>query len=132
MKLPETGLRGRMRSLLVVGRQKHYKSGLRAVTLAAMRSQLYSVFLSALEVLVSCGIPSSYPFRCLAGPADASTLPIDGAARRQGRGPHARRRRKYEAAASESYKGSSYFYHRAATGEDKVSDRAKTIHTLPW
>jgi len=126
-ELPDELVRGPVRERLVDGANKHYKSGLRR-SLIAMRSQRYFRLLDALEGLVSAEPAVTTPG------GEPVELTIDSAYRR------VRKAAKRAADAAEQdrdealhriRKGAKRLrYTAAATGEDKVSGRAKTIQTL--
>jgi CHAD domain-containing protein len=126
-ELPEELVRGPVRERLVDGAKKQYKSGLRR-SLIAMRSQRYFRLLDALEGLVAAEPPPMAPG------GEPVELTIDSAYRR------VRKAAKRAAAAVEEdrdealhriRKGAKRLrYTAAATGEGKVSARAKTIQTL--
>jgi CHAD domain-containing protein len=126
-ELPEELVRGPVRERLVDGAKKHYKSGWRR-SLIAMRSQRYFRLLDALEGLVAAEPPPTPPGE------EPVELTIDSAYRR------VRKAAKRAAQAAEEdrdealhriRKGAKRLrYTAAATGADKVSDRAKTIQTL--
>jgi CHAD domain-containing protein len=126
-ELPEELVRGPVRDRLVEGAKKHYKSGLRR-SLIAMRSQRYFRLLDALEGLVAAEPPPTQPGE------ERAQLTIDSAYRR------VRKAAKAAAQAADTdrdealhriRKGAKRLrYTAAATGDDKVSDRAKTIQTL--
>jgi CHAD domain-containing protein len=126
-ELPMVLVRGPVRQRLVDGANKHYESGLRR-SLIAMRSQRYFRLLDALEGLVAAEPPPQQPGEELA------QLTIGSAYKRL---------RKAAKAAAEAAdadrdealhrirKGAKRLrYTAAATGDDKVSERAKTIQTL--
>jgi CHAD domain-containing protein len=123
--LPVELVRGPVYERLVDGAQRNYQAGLRR-SLAAMRSTRYFRLLDALEGLVSAQAPA---------PPGEETKPvsIDSAYKR------VRKAAKNAANATEERdealhrirKGAKRLrYVAAATGEAKVSDRAKTIQTL--
>ncbi|HTI76652.1 MAG TPA: CYTH and CHAD domain-containing protein [Mycobacterium sp.] len=126
-ELPDELVRGPVRERLVDGANKHYKSGLRR-SLIAMRSQRYFRLLDALEGLVAAEPAATTPG------GEPVELTIDSAYRR------VRKAAKRAADAAEQdrdealhriRKGAKRLrYTAAATGEGKVSDRAKTIQTL--
>ena len=126
-ELPEELVRGPVRERLVDGAKKQYRSGLRR-SLIAMRSQRYFRLLDALEGLVAAEPPPTAPG------GEPVELTIDSAYRR------VRKAAKRAAAAAEEdrdealhriRKGAKRLrYTAAATGEGKVSARAKTIQTL--
>jgi CHAD domain-containing protein len=119
-------IRGPVYQRLVEGAQRSYQSGLRR-SLNAMRSTRYFRLLDALEELVATQPPETAPGE---EPAQVS---LDSAYKR------VRKAAKNAAAATEDRdealhrirKGAKKLrYIAAATGEPKVSDRAKTIQTL--
>jgi CHAD domain-containing protein len=126
-ELPDELVRGPVRERLVDGANKHYKAGLRR-SLIAMRSQRYFRLLDALEGLVAAEPAVTTPG------GEPVELTIDSAYRR------VRKAAKRAADAAEQdrdealhriRKGAKRLrYTAAATGEDKVSGRAKTIQTL--
>ena len=126
-ELPEELVRGPVRERLVEGAKKHYKSGLRR-SLTAMRSQRYFRLLDALEGLVAAEPPPTPPGE------EPAQLTIDSAYRAGAQGGQGRgtgRRRETDEALHRIRKGAKRLrYTAAATGEGKVSDRAKTIQTL--
>jgi CHAD domain-containing protein len=126
-ELPKELERGPVRERLVDGAKKHYKSGWRR-SLTAMRSQRYFRLLDALEGLVAAEQPPAEPG------AEPIELTIDSAYRK------IRKAAKTAADAAEAEKDDALHrirkgakrlrYTAAATGEGKVSERAKTIQTL--
>jgi CHAD domain-containing protein len=126
-ELPDELVRGPVRERLVDGAKKHYKSGWRR-SLTAMRSQRYFRLLDALEGLVAAEPPPTQPG------VEPVQLTIDSAYRR------VRKAAKRAAQAADEdrdealhriRKGAKRLrYTAAATGEGRVSDRAKTIQTL--
>ena len=126
-ELPGELVRGPVRERLVDGAKKRYKSGLRR-SLTAMRSQRYFRLLDALE-----GLVAAEPTPTQAG-EELAQLTIDSAYRRV----HKAAKRAAQAAEEDRdealhriRKGAKRLrYTAAATGESKVSDRAKTIQTL--
>jgi CHAD domain-containing protein len=126
-ELPPELVRGPVRDRLVEGAKKHYKSGLRR-SLVAMRSQRYFWLLDALESLVATQ----------AAPTQPGVVPvpltIDSAYKRVRKAAKA----ATEAADTEKdealhriRKGAKRLrYTAAATGDSRVSERAKTIQTL--
>ena len=124
--LPDDLIRGPVYERLVEGAQRSYQSGLRG-SLIAMRSPRYFRLLDALEGLVAAQPPEAAPgeepkpvsldsayrkVRKAAKKADEATEDRDEALHRIRKGA---KRLRYVA---------------AATGEPKVSDRAKIIQTL--
>ncbi len=126
-ELPDELVRGPVRERLVDGAKRHYSSGLRR-SLIAMRSQRYFRLLDALEALVAAEPPPTVPGE------EPAQVTIDSAYKR------VRKAAKRAAAAADAdrdealhriRKGAKRLrYTAAATGEGKVSDRAKTIQTL--
>jgi CHAD domain-containing protein len=126
-ELPAELVRGPIRERLVDGAKNHYASGLRR-SLIAMRSQRYFRLLDALEGLVATEPPAAPPGE------EPAQLTIDAAYKR------IRKAAKAAAEAADAdrdealhriRKGAKRLrYTSAATGADKVSDRAKTIQTL--
>ena len=126
-ELPKELVRGPVRERLVDGVKKHYKSGLRR-SLIAMRSERYFRLLDALEGLVATEPPTTQPGE------EPAQVTIDAAYRR------VRKAAKAAAQAADAdrdealhriRKGAKRLrYTAAATGDSKVSDRAKTIQTL--
>jgi len=120
-------VRGPVRERLIEGAKKHYKSGLRR-SLVAMRSQRYFRLLDALEGLVATQAVPTQPG------VEPAPLTIDSAYKR------VRKAAKAAAAAAETEKDEALHrirkgakrlrYTAAATGDSRVSERAKTIQTL--
>jgi CHAD domain-containing protein len=124
--LPDDLIRGPVYQRLVDGAQRNYQSGLRR-SLSAMRSPRYFRLLDALEGLVAAQPPEAAPGE------EPKPVNIDSAYKR------VRKAAKNAAEATEDRdealhrirKGAKRLrYVAAATGEPKVSDRAKTIQTL--
>jgi CHAD domain-containing protein len=129
-ELPEELVRGPVRERLVEGAKKHYKSGLRR-SLIAMRSERYFRLLDALEALVVTKAQPPEPGQ------EPAQLTIDSAYRRVRKAAKAAAEARdatdteKDEALHRIRKGAKRLrYTAAATGEDKVSDRAKTIQTL--
>ena len=126
-ELPKELVRGPVRERLVDGANKHYKSGLRR-SLIAMRSERYFRLLDALE-----GLVAAQPSPAQTG-EEPAVLTIDSAYRK------VRKAAKAAAEAADPEKDEALHrirkgakrlrYTAAATGDSKVSDRAKTIQTL--
>src|SRR5215208_2128903 len=126
-ELPAELVRGPVRERLVDGAKKHYKSGLRR-SLIAMRSERYFRLLDALDGLVAAEPPPTLPGE------EPAPVTIDAAYKR------VRKAAKAAAQAADTdrdealhriRKGAKRLrYTAAATGDSKVSDRAKTIQTL--
>ncbi|SBS77919.1 conserved hypothetical protein [uncultured Mycobacterium sp.] len=124
--LPDELIRGPVYERLVDGAKRNYQSGLRR-SLTAMRSTRYFRLLDALEELVAAQPPEAAPGE------EPKPVSIDSAYKK------VRKAAKLAAAATEHQdealhrirKGAKRLrYVAAATGEPKVSDRAKTIQTL--
>ncbi|WP_396931504.1 CHAD domain-containing protein [Mycolicibacterium sp.] len=124
--LPGDLVRGPVYERLVAGAKRSYQAGLRR-SLAAMRSTRYFRLLDALEGLVAAQPPAAAPGE------EPKPVSIDSAYKR------VRKAAKNAAEATEHRdealhrirKGAKRLrYVAAATGEPKVSDRAKTIQTL--
>jgi CHAD domain-containing protein len=126
-ELPEDLVRGPVRERLVEGAKRQYQSGLRR-SLIAMRSQRYFRLLDALETLATIEAPPAPPGK------EPKPVTIDSAYKRV---------RKAARAASEApedhrdealhvirKRAKRLRYTASATGDAKVSDRAKTIQTL--
>jgi CHAD domain-containing protein len=127
-ELPKELVRGPVRERLVDGAKKHYKSGLRR-SLIAMRSERYLRLLDALEGLVAAEPPPTQPGE------DRAQVTIDSAYRRvrkaAKRAAQAAKDENRDEALHRIRKGAKRLrYTAAATGDSKVSDRAKTIQTL--
>ncbi|HEX7430190.1 MAG TPA: CYTH and CHAD domain-containing protein [Mycobacterium sp.] len=126
-EVPDDLIRGPIRERLVEGAKRQYKSGLRR-SLIAMRSERYFRLLDALDGLVAAEPPST------AAGEEPAPVTIDSAYRR------VRKAAKNAADAADEdrdealhriRKGAKRLrYTAAATGADKVSDRAKTIQSL--
>jgi CHAD domain-containing protein len=124
--LPDDLIRGPVYERLVEGAKRSYQAGLRR-SLAAMRSARYFRLLDALEGLVAAQAPEVTPGE------EPKPVSIDSAYKR------VQKAAKNAAEATEDRdealhrirKGAKRLrYVAAATGEPKVSDRAKTIQTL--
>jgi len=126
-ELPAELARGPVRERLIEGAKKHYKSGLRR-SLVAMRSQRYFRLLDALEGLVATQAVPTQPG------VEPAPLTIDSAYKR------VRKAAKAAAEAADTEKDEALHrirkgakrlrYTAAATGDSRVSERAKTIQTL--
>jgi CHAD domain-containing protein len=125
--LPEDLIRGPIRERLVDGAKRRYQSGLRR-SLIAMRSERYFRLLDALDGLVAAEPATA------AGGDEPVTVSIDSAykrvrkaAKRAADAPGDDR----DEALHRIRKGAKRLrYTAAATGADKVSDRAKSIQSL--
>jgi len=125
--LDEDLVRGPVRERLVEGAKRHYQSGLRR-SLIAMRSQRYFRLLDALEGLAAVEAPPAPPGE------EPKPVTIDSAYKR------VRRAARTASEAPEDHRDEALHvirkrakrlrYTAAATGDAKVSDRAKTIQTL--
>ena len=126
-QLPKDLVRGQVRERLVQGAKRRYKAGLRR-SVAAMRSERYFRLLDALEAVVAAEPAPAEPGE------EHKPVTIDSAYKRVRKAA----KRAAEAAQEERdealhriRKGAKRLrYTAAATGADKVSDRAKTIQTL--
>jgi CHAD domain-containing protein len=126
-ELPEELVRGPVRERLVDGAKRRYSSGLRR-SLIAMRTTRYFRLLDALDGLVATEPPPVQPGE------EPTHVTIDSAYKRVRKAA----KRAKEAPAQDRdealhriRKGAKRLrYTAAATGADKVSDRAKTIQTL--
>ncbi|MGY4708915.1 CYTH and CHAD domain-containing protein [Mycolicibacterium sp. CBM1] len=123
--LPAELVRGPVWERLVEGARRRYQAGLRR-SLQAMRSPRYFRLLDGLEALVAAQPPESV--------AAQAPVNIDSAYRRVRKAAKAASRAPLEdkdEALHRIRKGAKRLrYVAAATGEPKVSDRAKTIQTL--
>jgi CHAD domain-containing protein len=127
-ELPDELIRGPVRERLVDGAQRRYASGLRR-SLIAMRSQRYFRLLDALDGLVAAQPAATGP-----GEEERAPVTIDSAYKR------VRKAARTAAQATDTDKDEALHrirkgakrlrYTAAATGADKVSDRAKAIQTL--
>ena len=127
-ELPEELIRGPVRERLVEGAKRRYAAGLRR-SLIAMRSQRYFRLLDALEGLVAAEPPPPQP-----GDEELGAATIDSAYKR------VRKAARAAAEATDADKDEALHrirkgakrlrYTAAATGADKISDRAKTIQSL--
>ena len=125
--LPPELVRGPVRKRLVDGANRRYRAGLRR-SLTAMRSPRYFRLLDALEALVAAEPPEPAPGE------ENAPVSIDSAYKR------VRKAAKAAEQAVEEHKDEALHrirkgakrlrYVAAATGEPKVSDRAKVIQTL--
>ncbi|BBY60401.1 CYTH and CHAD domain-containing protein [Mycolicibacterium sarraceniae] len=125
-ELPDELIRGPVYERLVAGAERSYQAGLRR-SLSAMRSPRYFRLLDALEGLVATQRPEAAPGE------EPKPVSLDSAYKK------VRKAAKNAAEATEDRdealhrirKGAKRLrYVAAATGEPKVSDRAKTIQTL--
>lgn len=126
-ELPEDLVRGPIRKRLVDGAKRRYRSGLRRA-LIAMRSERYFRLLDALDGLVAAEPAAT------AGQNESPTASLDSAYKRVRKAA----KRAADAAGEDRdealhriRKGAKRLrYTAAATGADKVSERAKTVQTL--
>jgi CHAD domain-containing protein len=120
-------VRGPVRERLVDGAKRRYQSGLRR-SIVAMRSPRYFRLLDALDGLVAAAQPQPQPGEERAPVTiDAAYKRIRKAAKAAAQAETAHR----DEALHRIRKGAKRLrYVAAATGEPKVSDRAKTIQTL--
>lgn len=125
--LPPELVRGPVRERLVDGAKRRYQAGLRR-SLTAMRSQRYFRLLDALEGLVLAQPPEPAPGE------EHARVTIDSAYKRVRKAAksasHAAEQERDEALHRIRKGAKRLRYVAAATGESKVSDRAKTIQTL--
>ncbi|GAY15711.1 CYTH and CHAD domain-containing protein [Mycobacterium sp. shizuoka-1] len=124
--LPAELVRGPVYERLVEGAQRSYQAGLRR-SLAAMRSARYFRLLDALEGLVAAQPPEAAPGE------EPKPVSIDSAYKRVAKAAKnaAEATEDRDEALHRIRKGAKRLrYVAAATGEPKVSDRAKTIQTL--
>ncbi|CDO33315.1 CYTH and CHAD domain-containing protein [Mycolicibacterium porcinum] len=131
-EMPAELIRGPVRQRLVEGANRRYAAGWRR-SLLAMRSQRYFRLLDALEELVNAEQPES-------ADASESSVSIDAAYKRVRKAAKTAAAADSDAEASAEEKDEALHrirkgakrlrYTAAATGADKVSDRAKTIQTL--
>lgn len=128
-ELPAELIRGPVRERLVDGAKRRYASGLRR-SLIAMRSERYFRLLDALEGLVAAEPAPTAP-----GEEERGPVTIDSAYRRVRKAAKAAAEAGADDDKDEALhrirKGAKRLrYTAAATGKDKVSDRAKTIQSL--
>ncbi|KAA0100236.1 CYTH and CHAD domain-containing protein [Mycolicibacterium sp. P1-5] len=124
--LPADLVRGPVYTRLVEGAKRSYQAGLRR-SLAAMRSTRYFRLLDALEGLVAAQPPAAAPGE------EAKPVNINSAYKRVNKAAKnaAQATEDRDEALHRIRKGAKRLrYVAAATGEPKVSDRAKTIQTL--
>jgi CHAD domain-containing protein len=125
-ELPKDLVRGPIRKRLVDGARRRYQSGLRR-SLLAMRSARYFRLLDALEGLVAAEPPPP-------SGEEPATVTIDSAYKRvrkaANRAADAVEEERDEALHRIRKGAKRLRYTAAATGADKVSDRAKTIQSL--
>jgi CHAD domain-containing protein len=127
-ELPEELVRGRVRERLVDGAKSRYTSGLRR-SLMAMRTKRYFRLLDALDALVAAEPPPTAPGEEPRGPVtiDSAYKKVRKAARAAAEAPEDHRD---EALHVIRKRAKRLRYTASATGDAKVSDRAKTIQTL--
>ncbi|TGD90802.1 CYTH and CHAD domain-containing protein [Mycolicibacterium sp. CH28] len=125
--LPPELVRGPVRDRLVDGARRRYQAGLRRST-QAMRSPRYFRLLDALDALVAAQAPET------AAGEEPAQVGIDAAYKRVRKAAKAAAQagdEHHDEALHRIRKGAKRLrYVAAATGEPKVSDRAKTIQTL--
>jgi CHAD domain-containing protein len=124
--MPEDLVRGPIRKRLVDGAKRRYQSGLRR-SLIAMRSERYFRLLDALEGLVAAEPTAT------SSDGKPATATIDSAYKRVRKAAKnaARADDDHDEALHRIRKGAKRLrYTAAATGADKVSDRAKDIQSL--
>jgi CHAD domain-containing protein len=127
-ELPEELVRGPVRERLVDGAKSRYSSGLRR-SLMAMRTKRYFRLLDALDGLVAAEPPPTAPGEEPRGPVtiDSAYKKVRKAARAAAEAPEDHRD---EALHVIRKRAKRLRYTASATGDAKVSDRAKTIQTL--
>jgi CHAD domain-containing protein len=126
-ELPKDLVRGRVRERLVDGAKRRYKVGLRR-SLAAMRSQRYFRLLDALDWVVAAEpSPTESGEEHPPVTIDTAYKKVRKAAKEAADTPDEHRD---EALHRIRKRAKRLRYTAAATGEDKVSSRAKTIQSL--
>lgn len=128
-ELPAELIRGPVRERLVDGAKKRYSAGHRR-SLIAMRSDRYFRLLDALEALVATPPPPPAP-----GDEEPTALTIDAAYKKVRKAAKAADTAESEAERDEALhrirkRAKRLRYTASATGDDKVSDRAKAIQSL--
>ncbi len=124
--LPDDLVRGPIRKRLVDGAKRRYKSGLRR-SLIAMRSERYFRLLDALDGLVAAEPPSTPGEEPVPVTIDSAYKRVRKAAKNAADATDEDR----DEALHRIRKGAKRLrYTAAATGADKVSDRAKSIQSL--
>ena len=124
--LPDDLVRGPIRKRLVDGAKRRYRSGLRR-SLIAMRSARYFRLLDALDGLVAAEPPSTAGDEPVSASIDSAYKRVRKAAKRAADAAGDDR----DEALHRIRKGAKRLrYTAAATGADKVSDRAKNIQSL--
>ena len=124
--LPDDLVRGPIRKRLVDGAKRRYKSGLRR-SLIAMRSERYFRLLDALDGLVAAEPPSTAGEEPVPVTIDSAYKRVRKAAKNAADAADEDR----DEALHRIRKGAKRLrYTAAATGADKVSDRAKSIQSL--
>jgi CHAD domain-containing protein len=127
-ELPDALVRGPIRERLVEGAKRKYAAGLRR-SLIAMRSQRYFRLLDALEGLVAAEPAPPAP-----GEDEREPVTIDAAYKKIRKAAKAAKEASDadhdEALHRIRKRAKRLRYTAAATGADKVSNRAKTIQTL--
>jgi CHAD domain-containing protein len=126
-ELPQDLVRGPIRKRLVDGAKRRYQSGLRR-SLIAMRSDRYFRLLDALDGLVAAEPPAAAAGEePVAVSIDSAYKRVRKAAKRASDAAHDDR----DEALHRIRKGAKRLrYTAAATGADRVSDRAKSIQSL--
>jgi CHAD domain-containing protein len=126
-ELPAELIRGPVRERLVDGAKKRYAAGHRR-SLIAMRSDRYFRLLDALEALVATPPP-------LPGDEEPATLTIDAAYKKVRKAAKAADNAESDTERDEALhrirkRAKRLRYTASATGDDKVSDRAKAVQSL--
>jgi CHAD domain-containing protein len=125
--LPDELVRGPIRERLVEGARNRYQAGWRR-SLTAMRSERYFRLLDALEALVATQPAPAAPGE---EPAPVSIGSAYKRIRKAAKRADAAQEEERDEALHRIRKGAKRLrYTAAATGADKVADRAKTIQTL--
>lgn len=128
-ELPAELIRGPVRERLVDGAKKRYSAGHRR-SLIAMRSDRYFRLLDALEALVATAPPPPRP-----GDEEPTTLTIDAAYEKVRKAAKAADAAESDTERDEALhrirkRAKRLRYTASATGDDKVSDRAKAVQSL--
>lgn len=128
-ELPAELIRGPVHERLVDGAKKRYAAGHRR-SLIAMRSERYFRLLDALEALVAAPPPAP-----LSGDEKPAAPTIDAAYKKVRKAAKAAHNAESDAERDEALhrirkRAKRLRYTASATGDDKVSDRAKTIQSL--
>lgn len=128
-EMPAELIRGPVRQRLVEGANRRYTAGWRRALLA-MRSQRYFRLLDALEELVNAEQPESADGSTASVNIDAAYKRVRKAAKNAAAADEVSAEEKDEALHRIRKGAKRLRYTAAATGADKVSERAKTIQSL--